>query len=240
MAITEDSIGAARVGRGGRPTRAAAAQRDERLLVVAAAMFMERGFEATTMDAVAEAAFIGKATLYARYRDKEALFADVFQRQINRLLAPVEALTAQASLADNVEDTLYHIGHRLLLCALTPEAVAINRILSAQARRFPELAQLAHEGGWNRSRDAVGEVLSRFAAAGLVHITEPELAADMFLCLVLGRTTRMAAFNLPLPDEAALAQRVRFAVRLFLDGVRSSSLASGIKVERRRLSHSGG
>jgi TetR/AcrR family transcriptional regulator, mexJK operon transcriptional repressor len=120
-----------------------------------------------------------------------------------------------------VEDTLYHIGHRLLLSALTPDKIAISRILSAQARRFPDLARLAYEGGWNRSLTMVSTVLSRFAAAGLVRVPEPEMAADMFLCLVLGRTTRMAAFNLPLPDDAALAQRVRFAVRLFLDGVRS-------------------
>ncbi len=221
MTMTQDPDGAVRSSRGGRPTRAAAAQRDERLLTVAAAMFMERGFDATSMDAVAEAACVGKATLYARYRDKEALFADVFRRQVTRLLAPFEALAAQAIMADNVEDMLYHIGHQLLLCALTPDAIAITRILSAQARRFPDLARLAHEGGWSRSLTMISAVFSRLTAAGLVRIAEPEMAADMFLCLVLGRNTRLAAFNLPLPGEAALAQRVRFAVRLFLDGVRS-------------------
>ncbi|MEJ1979070.1 MAG: TetR/AcrR family transcriptional regulator [Acetobacteraceae bacterium] len=185
-------------------------------------MFMERGFDATTMDAVAEGAGVGKATLYALYRDKEALFADVFRRQVSRLLAPLDPLAVQVGPADDIEDALYRIGHALLLCALTPEVVAINRILSAQARRFPDLARLAYEEGWNRGLDVVGSVLSRLAAAGNIPIAEPELAADMFLCLVLGRTTRMAAFNLPLPDDAALAQRVRFAVRVFLNGVRAS------------------
>lgn len=49
--------------RGGRPTKAAAAERDERLLDIAITMFMEQGFEATSMDGLAEAAGIGKATL---------------------------------------------------------------------------------------------------------------------------------------------------------------------------------
>jgi TetR/AcrR family transcriptional repressor of mexJK operon len=208
--------------RGGRPTRVVAAQRDERLLAVAATMFMERGFDATTMDAVAEAACVGKATLYARCRDKEALFAEVFRRQINRLLAPLNALAIQPGLTESIEDTLCNLGHQLLRCSLLPEVVAINRILAAQATRFPDLARLAHQEGWSRGLDMVAAVLRRFAEAGLVRITDPELAAEMFLCLVLGRTTRMAAFGLALPDDAALARRVRFAVGLFLDGVGSN------------------
>ena len=57
-------------GRGGRPTKAAAAERDERLLEIAAQMFMRDGFDGTSMERLAEAARIGKATLYARYADK--------------------------------------------------------------------------------------------------------------------------------------------------------------------------
>ncbi|HUB65419.1 MAG TPA: helix-turn-helix domain-containing protein, partial [Methylocella sp.] len=59
--------------RGGRPTKAAAARRDERLLEIAAEMFMQQGFDATSMERLAEAAMIGKATLYARYADKGQL-----------------------------------------------------------------------------------------------------------------------------------------------------------------------
>ncbi|MBE7220068.1 MAG: TetR family transcriptional regulator, partial [Caulobacteraceae bacterium] len=38
--------------RGGRPTRAAAAERDERLLEIATQMFLEQGFDATSIDAL--------------------------------------------------------------------------------------------------------------------------------------------------------------------------------------------
>ena len=74
--------------RGGRPTRAAAAERDERLLDIATTMFMEQGFEATSMDGLAEAAAVGKATLYARWADKAALFADVLRRRILQVYGP--------------------------------------------------------------------------------------------------------------------------------------------------------
>ena len=75
---------------GGRPSHGDAIKRDERLIAIAASMFMERGFEGTSIDAVAEAAGVGKATLYARYKDKGELFAAVLQRKIDRWLAENE------------------------------------------------------------------------------------------------------------------------------------------------------
>ncbi len=65
--------------RGGRPTREEAVRRDARLLDVATRLFMERGFDGTTIDAVAESAGVSKPTVYARYRDKRDLFAAVLR-----------------------------------------------------------------------------------------------------------------------------------------------------------------
>jgi AcrR family transcriptional regulator len=49
---------------------------------IAAEIFMEHGFDGTSMERLAETAMIGKATLYARYADKGALFADILRRRI--------------------------------------------------------------------------------------------------------------------------------------------------------------
>ena len=73
--------------RGGLPTREEAARRDERLLEVAMRLFMENGFDGTSIDAVAEAAGIGKPTLYARYRDKRDLFEAVLTKRIDEWIA---------------------------------------------------------------------------------------------------------------------------------------------------------
>ncbi len=78
----------ARRGAGGRPTREEAVRRDARLLEVATKLFMERGFESTSIDAVAETAGVSKPTVYARYRDKRDLFTAVLRATIQRWLAP--------------------------------------------------------------------------------------------------------------------------------------------------------
>lgn len=205
-----------RRGSGGRPSQEEALRRDARLIDIAAAMFMERGFDGTTVDAVAEAASIGKATLYARYRDKGELFVAVFRRQIDRWLA-VSEIEVPAP-GDRVEDVLLAMGRRMVAAALTPEAVAIKRIVMAQATRFPDIAMLVHREGWQRSNASVAAVLEHFAADGQIAVSDGELAADLFLSLILGRQTRVAMLGI----DTALEQvdrRLQAGVALFVRGM---------------------
>ena len=82
--------------RAGRLTRVEAARRAERVVEVAANMFLERGFDATSMEAVAEKAGIAKPTLYAWYRDKAELFTAVLRRQIEHFLGPLGRRAARS------------------------------------------------------------------------------------------------------------------------------------------------
>jgi AcrR family transcriptional regulator len=215
---TASAAGPKKRSSGGRPSQEAALRRDERLIEIAAAMFMQRGFDATSIDAVAEAASVGKATLYARYHDKAALFAAVFQRQIVRTLAPLDESLA-ASISGDVEDALLTISRNMMAVAMTPEALAIKRIMISQAIRFPELARMAHVEGWQRSTAATAAVLRHFAEKGQICVENPELAADLFLSLVAGRQSTIAMLGIEI-DRTQIDQRIEAAVKLFLDGAR--------------------
>ena len=203
---------------GGRPCAEEAAKRDARLIDIAAQMFMERGFEATTIDAVADAASVGKATLYARYRDKSALFEAVFQRQIDRWVIPLcDAATSKATV--RVEDALIKVSRRLLEVALAPESIMVHRILISEANRFPELARVAHEMGWQRSNAILAKMLRHFSDDGQLAVADPELAAEQFLSLVVGRQVRLALLGIA-TDPEQIERRTHAAIELFLDGVR--------------------
>src|SRR6476660_6716924 len=73
------------VRRGGRPSRAASEQLGELILDAATQMFLANGFGATSIDAVAQHLRMSKRTFYHRFPDKEALFAAVVHRIIERL-----------------------------------------------------------------------------------------------------------------------------------------------------------
>ena len=212
-----------RRGAGGRPTREEAVRRDARLLDVATTLFMERGFDGTSIDAVAEAAGVSKPTVYARYRDKRDLFAAVLRGRIRDWLAPL-SVAAEAQTTDsnpkNIETTLHELSRHMLDQASMPECATLQRILAAQAIQFPELAKLAHEDGWLRGVRGVAILLRQFAARGEIRGHGPELAADLFLNLLLGHSARLALHGIA-DDPESLERRRRAVVDLFLNGVRA-------------------
>jgi TetR/AcrR family transcriptional repressor of mexJK operon len=208
---------------GGRPTREEAEVRDARLLDVATNLFMERGFDGTSMDAVAEAAGVSKPTVYARYRDKRDLFAAVLRGRIRRWLAPLSAAAEAHATETNpksIKTTLHELSRYMVACTLAPEAGAVQRILSAQAVQFPELATLANEEGWLRAVRGVSSILRQSAARGHIRVDDPELAADIFLNLVLGNGKRLALYGIAIDPETAEQHR-KAAVEFFLSAIRA-------------------
>jgi AcrR family transcriptional regulator len=182
---------------------------------------MERGFDGTSIDAVAEAAGVSKPTVYARYRDKRGLFAAVLRGRIHDWLAPQRQPRPRPLKANpkSVETTLHELSRHMLSHASMPECATLQRILAAQAVQFPELSKLAHEDRWLRGVRGVAILLRQFAARGKIKVDDPELAADLFLNLLLGHTARLAIHGIA-TDPELLERRRRAVVELFLNGVR--------------------
>ena len=113
--------------------------RPQELLDAALDLFVEKGYAATRTEEVAQRAGVSKGTLYLYYPSKEDLFKAVVRGNLSRLIAEGEALAAsfEGSSAD-------------LLAALTrvwwervgsTPAAGIHKIMLAEVRNFPELAQ---------------------------------------------------------------------------------------------------
>ena len=206
--------------RGGRPTKSAAIERDQRLIEVATRLFLDRGFDATSLDAVAEAARVSKPTVYARYGDKRGLFAAVLRREIARWLAPLSAAaeTQLGSASDiSVEQRLVEIGREMLTFTCGPDAVAFSRMMTSQAINFPDIAKLGKEEGWLKAVATTARFFDHLVAQGALDVDDTTIAAEVFLDVVVGHTHRMATFGTPMEFKAA-EKRMRAAIKLFLAG----------------------
>src|SRR6202795_1210452 len=120
-------------GHGGRPSRLETAPLSDPILDVATMLFLSHGFGATSIEAVAKRAGISKRTFYHRFSGKEMLFEAVVRRLIERWAPPLDApLFEGASLSE----TLLRSAEYMLGVALTPEALALHRVVIAEATRF--------------------------------------------------------------------------------------------------------
>ena len=113
------------------------------------------------------------------------------------------------------------LARLMLRAVLTPMALSINRLMVAEAQRFPELAAIvAREGGRAEVVGQIALMLEREARAGALAINRPEFAAEQFLQLVVSLPQRRALGLGPPMTEAELDAWADDCVNLFLNGCR--------------------
>ena len=160
----------------------ARAGKAEVVLAAAERCFLVRGFGAVSMDAIAREAGVSKATVYAHFADKAALFGAVIARLSERF----GGFSADALDPAAVEASLTTLARRLLELVLSPEAVALNRIIIAEVTRFPELGEAFWEAGPARTRTQIETFLRRATDCGSLAVTDPRQAAEQFAALARG------------------------------------------------------
>lgn len=179
------------------------------------AVFLEMGYAGASMEAIARKAGITKRSLYARYADKRAVFADVIPWALARYTEDGSA--AQPDGGD-LETALIDIGRRALARATHPENVRLKRIAFNEAAQFPEFNISAESMMWAGRQRAVAELLSRYNDMGEIKVDDLELAAEHFLAMVEAVPGRMADFGV-FRSPAQQERHLRYAVGLFLRGV---------------------
>lgn len=93
--------------RRGRPRRLSAGERRRQLFATALRLFAERGYEATTMEEIAESAGVTKPLLYQHFSSKRALYLELVDSVAEDLLTEISAATAAAAgPREQVEDGL--------------------------------------------------------------------------------------------------------------------------------------
>jgi AcrR family transcriptional regulator len=203
--------------RSGRPTAAEAEQLDHDVHEHALKLFLEHGYDGTSMDAIASAARTTKVSVYARFKNKEELFHDVLWWALRRPDWP-EPETAVPDM-DDLADALLTIAEGAIRRALHPAMVKLSRIAAAHALRFPEIARRTHALGFSQRSQVVVDVLKRHAATGAIVTEDVGIAAEHFLAMVSGAPARLASFGI-VWEAAAQQRRLRMAVHLFVRGLR--------------------
>ncbi len=200
----------ARKGRGGRPPASRAGDVEARLLAAATRLFLERGYDGTSCDQVALDAGAGKASIYARYANKAALFSAVIDRMLARSF-PEDDMAAGTPLPAR----LAAVGMRVLADTLHPDALALLRLVVTELPRFAGAdarpAQLFWQAGVRR-------VAAAIALGAPERLDEAIAPAERFIELVLMPPLMRALLGEPVaPLMAAAPARIEAAIAMLAD-----------------------
>ncbi|MBR0670404.1 TetR/AcrR family transcriptional regulator [Neoroseomonas soli] len=177
-------------------------------------VFLRDGYAAAHMDEVARAAGMSKRTLYQHYASKEALFEAVM----------LDCLSPMGIDPEPENEPQLGAALRGMLVSLTrhlfePRQVAIFRLVIAEVKRSPELADAFHRAGPGRGASSIERRLAAEMAQGRLRLSDARQAARMLFGMAIGAAHMALLLGLQgPPTEAEMERVVGEAVEVFLRG----------------------
>jgi AcrR family transcriptional regulator len=177
----------------------------DQVLEGARAVFMSDGYEGSSVDAIARAAGVSKATLYSYFTDKRQIFMEVAKAECGLQIEEADAILSDESSPREVLSTA---ADRMLSFFLSSFGQSIFRMCVAESDRFPELGREFYETGPKLFRGKMVEYLRCAVAEGDLVIDDFELAADQFAELCKASLFPELMFGIRRHVTAAEKQRV--------------------------------
>ncbi|BDI19861.1 hypothetical protein ANSO36C_56630 [Nostoc cf. commune SO-36] len=147
----------------------------EQILQGAMQEFLQHGYAGTSMDRVAVAAGVSKATVYSHFQDKEGLFKVLLEQlasKKNNSIFGTEPIEGEPGAI------LHQVATKALEQMINDkEHSAFMRVLIGESGRFPELAQICVRA----MIKPVAETLTQYLAAPELKIPDPEATARILI-----------------------------------------------------------
>jgi TetR/AcrR family transcriptional regulator of autoinduction and epiphytic fitness len=164
----------------------AAAERSEvAILAAARALFLEAGYDGANLDQVAQRAGVARQTVYNRFGGKEAMFRAMVEDHWRRFgRAEVLGDLRSDVLAGDLRAALRRIAQALLAFLDGSDQIAFTRLVIAESRRLPWVAEAFHRLGKGPAVGSFAEKLDMLQAAGVLACPDTALAARQFIGLI--------------------------------------------------------
>jgi AcrR family transcriptional regulator len=211
------------------PVRTGRDDRRRAILDVASALFIQEGYAAASMSAIAARLGGSKGTLYNYFPSKESLFAALMEEAFEDR----DWLTFPPESDDiDVGAVLFDLGLKFLNFVLSEKARNMHRLVVAESARFPEVGRVFYENGPKLSFEALAAWLQTQMRAGRLRDADPERAATLFFVLCKSEIYQKVLWAVePEPSDESKAATVRSAVEVFF---RVYGVESAIRGEGRR------
>jgi AcrR family transcriptional regulator len=141
-------------------------------------VFMADGFEGSSVDDIARAARVSKATLYSYVPDKKLLFLEVAKLECQR---NAELAVMQIKSDGPVRQVLFNAASTMARFFRSKLGQQTYRLAIAESERFPEIGRAFFNAGPTIAKTALLEFLRKRVEAGDLVIPDLELAADQFI-----------------------------------------------------------
>ncbi|SES04906.1 DNA-binding transcriptional regulator, AcrR family [Tranquillimonas rosea] len=155
----------------------------DQVLEGAREVFLNDGFEGASVDDIAKAACVSKATLYSYFPDKRLLFTEVAKCECRR---QAEEAVTRIDMSRPPRDVLAEAGRHMIRFYLSDFGQRVFRICVAESDRFPDLGESFYDSGPRLVEKRLTDYFQLAMSRGELAIDDLPLAAHQFaeLCKV--------------------------------------------------------
>jgi AcrR family transcriptional regulator len=175
----------------------------QRIVATSRTLFMERGYASVSMQQIADATGLRKASLYHHFKSKEALFADVMAAEMDRVLAEFSEVRAEDG---TIEEQLEQIALVNYCQFAQPEFYQLAKDF------FQHVPESEHEEVHKRlleMEDYFAGLFARAIERGELESIDPHHAATMFFHMMMALAKEPNDFRrVPPPPPAEAAKLV--------------------------------
>ena len=195
--------------------------------------FLENGYASTSMDRIAAAAGVSIKTVYRHFDNKDDLFSAVMQaacRQDGALEGWDDEPGERAPSLDRPwfskppGTALVMAGVEYLQHVLSAEQLALYRVVTQDAHRFPELGRRYREEVIEHRNAVFARYLDRWAASQRWKIRHPGRAANAFAAMLRAGLFEDALHGLRTFNESAILAQATWAAKNMLVLLKTGSL----------------
>ena len=186
--------------------------KQEQILRGALEIFLQQGYEGTSMDRVAAAAGVSKITIYKHFQDKAGLFTALIRQVTSQRF---EVVFGSLSLEEEPPVVLRQVATNLLeMLAIDDEYIAFLRLIIGESGRFPALAQLFFQALPQRVWRLLEEY---FEAHPELNHTNPEATARIFMGTLMSYVLTQKLLHgqeiLPMKQEVMIDSLLELIIR---------------------------
>src|SRR3989440_8381038 len=189
-------------------------QRRERIVRLAAPLFLKKGYDNVSIDEIIGVVGGSKATIYAWFGGKEGLFEAVVRQECGDV-----TMAIHVDAAGSLEAQLTEIGQSFLAMVLSPPNLEFHRLMVSIGRTFPDIGRLFYETGPASAYQIVATWIARQQKAGRIVEEDPYRLAVLFLDMLIGEHQLSWLTGMPRAARRdKVNETVRIAVKVFLRG----------------------
>ncbi|MET2829606.1 TetR/AcrR family transcriptional regulator [Mesorhizobium shangrilense] len=188
-------------------------------------VFIDKGFEAASMNDITREAGVSKGTIYVYFANKEELFEALIEEERSTIFKNMYDVLDQIG---DLRATLVKFGKVLSAKITSAKVIQAQRTVVGAADRIPELGTRFYERGPKRGHDKIVIFLNAAIERGLLNIADVDLAAYQFTELCLAGLFRQCIFNYrtKAPSSAEIEHIVSSGVDMFLKFYGTEQLAT--------------